>query len=354
MTKVAIINDTHVGVRNSSNIFAENATVFYEEVFFPYLKEHGIKRIIHLGDVFDNRKFVNFKALHTFRKTFLSRLRELGIHMDAIPGNHDTFYKNTNELNSLKELLGHYMGEITIHMDPTVLDLDGMKFAILPWVCQENYDRSMHFIQTCKADWLGGHLELNGFDVLKGVPHHGGMDPSLFKRFEQVLSGHFHTKSESMNIKYLGTQMEFTWSDAHDPKHFHVLDTNTRELTSIVNPHTLFHRIRYDDSFTDYLEYDVSQVDNKFVKIVVINKSDLFTFDQFVDRIQSRPIHELKIAENFSDFVGDNIKDEEVQLEETEQMLDTYVDAAQTELDKDRIKYDMRALLIEAQSMEIV
>ena len=33
---------------------------FYNEVFFPYLDEHDIKHIIHLGDYFDRRKYVNF------------------------------------------------------------------------------------------------------------------------------------------------------------------------------------------------------------------------------------------------------------------------------------------------------
>lgn len=352
--KVAIINDTHCGIRNSSDTFADNANKFYNEVFFPYLIENNIKRIVHLGDVFDNRKFINFKSLNNYRKTFLAKLRSEGMHMDVIPGNHDVFYKNTNELNSLKELLGHYMNEVTIHMDPAVVNYDGFKFALLPWICADNYDRSMEFIKTCKADWLGGHLELNGFDVMKGVPHHGGMNPSLFSRFEQVLSGHFHTKSESGNIKYLGTQMEFTWSDAHDPKHFHVLDTETRELTPVLNPHTLFHRIRYDDKEVNYRDYDLSQVDNKFVKIVVINKTDPFTFDTFVDKIQDRPIHELKIAEKFTEFVGENVEDESISVEDTTQLLDSYIEAVDTDLDKDRIKLSMRNLLTEAQAFEIV
>jgi len=351
--KVAIINDTHCGIRNSSDVFADNADVFYNQVFFPYLKEHGIKRIIHLGDVFDNRKFINFKSLNRYRKSFLSNLRKYGIHMDVIPGNHDTFYKNTNELNSLKELLGHYMGEVTIHMDPTVVDYDGMNIALLPWVCSDNLTRSLGFIKTCKADWLAGHLELNGFDVMKGVQHHGGMDPSLFDRFEQVISGHFHTKSEKGNIRYLGTQLEFFWSDAHDPKHFHILDTATRELSPILNPYTLFYRIYYDDANVDYMDFHWESVDHKFVKIVVINKTDLFTFDRFVDKIQSRPIHQLKIAENFNEFIGENVEDQGIELEETETLLDSYVDGVDTDLDKDRIKLSMRTLLTEAQALEI-
>jgi DNA repair exonuclease SbcCD nuclease subunit len=351
--KVAIINDTHAGIRNSSDIFADNANKFYSEVFFPGIRERGIKRILHLGDVFDNRKFINFKSLHNYRKNFLTKLREYGIHMDVIPGNHDTYYKNTNELNSLKELLGHYMNEVTIHMDPSVLNYDGFKMAVLPWICADNYDRSIEFIKNCKADWLGGHLELMGFDVLKGVPAHNGMDPDLFNRFEQVISGHYHTKSEKGNVKYLGTQMEFFWSDAHDPKHFHILDTETRELEAVLNPHTLFHRIYYDDSKQDYSDFDLEQVDHKFVKIVVINKADLFTFDRFIDRIQDRPIHELKIAENFNEFIGENVNDQGIEVEETETLLDSYVDAVDTDLDKDRLKVNMRTLLTEAQALEI-
>ena len=99
---------------------------------------------------------------------------------------------------------------------------------------------------------------------------------------------------------------------------------------------------------------DISFVDNKFVKIVVINKSDLFTFDRLVDRIQNRKIHELKIAENFNEFIGENVEDENISLEDTEILLDSYVDAVDTDLDKDKIKVNMRKLLTEAQSMEIV
>lgn len=353
MTKIAILNDTHAGIRNSSDVFADNATTFYSELFFPEIKKRGIRNILHLGDVFDNRKFINFKSLYRYRKDFLAKLREYGMHMDVIPGNHDTFYKNTNELNALKELLGHYMGEITIHMDPTVLNYDGFKIGVVPWICADNYEKSMHFIQNCKADWLGGHFEILGYDVLKGVPSHSGLESNIFHRFEQVISGHFHTKSERENILYLGSQMEFFWNDAHDPKHFHIIDTETREIEAIRNPYTLFHRIYYDDSKMNYLEYDFNQVDNKFVKIVVINKSDLFTFDRFCDMIQSRPIHELKIAENFNEFIGDNVEDEAVKIEETETLLDTYVDAVDTDLNKDRLKSSIRSILTEAQALEI-
>ena len=115
--------------------------------------------------------------------------------MDIIPGNHDTYFKNTNDLNSLKELLGHYMNEVHIVMEPTVMEYGSLKMALVPWINKENYESSVNFIKNCKADILGGHLELQGFDVLKGVPSHSGMDHRIFERFEQVYSGHFHIQN---------------------------------------------------------------------------------------------------------------------------------------------------------------
>tara|TARA_B110000495_G_scaffold202136_1_gene221369 strand:- start:983 stop:2044 length:1062 start_codon:yes stop_codon:yes gene_type:complete len=351
--KLLIINDTHTGIRNSSDIFLENASKFYKDLLFPYCDKHNIKQILHLGDYYDHRKFINFKALTHNRKSFLNPMRDRGMTMDIIPGNHDTYFKNTNELNSLKELLGHYMNEVHIVMKPTVMNYGGLDIALLPWITSENHSESMNFVKNCKASILGGHLELNGFDMMRGIKNTHGMSKEEFSRFELVLSGHFHTKSQQDNIMYLGTQMEFFWSDAHDPKHFHVLDTETREIEAIVNPFTLFEKITYDDTRTDYNNYSLVNIDNKFIKVVVINKSDPFTFDRFCDRIQAKNIHELKISENFEEFMGERVGDEGVSVEDTTTLLDSYVESVDTDLDKNRIKVEMRNLLTEAQALEI-
>lgn len=350
---IAILNDTHAGIRNSSDIFLDYQEKFYSEIFFPYLLEHKVKHILHLGDYYDNRKFINFKALHRNRKMFLARLRELGITMDIICGNHDTYYKNTNDLNSLKELLGHYMNEVNIIHEPQIVQYESLKMGLVPWIAPDNEETSMEFLRTCDAPIIGGHFELKGFEVMKGMEMHEGMDPSILNRFEMVLSGHFHTKSEKGSIKYLGAQMEFFSNDADDPKYFHVLNTETRELHAVRNPYTIFKKIYYDDSKQDYMEYDVDDCENKFVKVVVINKTDSFMFDRFIDRIQNRKIHELKIAENFSEFVGSSVEDEQISLEDTTTLLNSYIDAVDTDLDKDRIKNEMNDLMIEAQTFEV-
>jgi predicted phosphodiesterase len=351
--KIAILNDTHCGIRNSSEIFLKNAADFYDNVFFPECEKQGVKQIVHLGDYYDHRKFVNFKALNHNRKNFLDPMRRAGMHMDIIPGNHDTFYKNTNDLNSLKELLGYYMNEVNIIMEPKVMEYGSLKMALLPWINQENFDSSMKFIRECKADWLGAHLELDGFELLRGVKSHGGLDPKLFDKFELVMTGHYHCSSRQDNIWYLGSQLEFSWNDAHDNKYFHIVDTETREVQKIKNNYTLYEKILYDDSKIEYNSMELQHLDKKFVKVVVVNKKDQFVFDRFVDRIQNRDIYELKIAENFTEFLGENVEDTEMNFDDTSEIVETYIDAVDTDLDKERIKSQFRELMTEAQALEV-
>jgi len=311
---IAVLNDTHCGVRNSSDVFLDYFAKFYGEVFFPYCEKNGIKQILHLGDYYDHRKFINFKALNHNRKTFLEPMCELGMTMDIIPGNHD-----------------------------------------LPWINPENHAESMKFVETCNASILGGHLELNGFDMMKGVQSHGGIDPALFSRFEQVWSGHFHTKSKKGNIHYLGTQFEMTWADEGDWKYFHVFDTTTRELHEIRNPHEIYCKFIYNDARLDPDTIDVTDAKGKFVKVVVANKTDFFKFDRFIDRLQKQDPFELKIAESYDEFSGDRISSDAVDaITDTATLMDTYVDAVETELNKDTIKIKLRELYAEAQNLEAV
>ena len=237
---------------------------------------------------------------------------------------------------------------------PEVVDYDGMKFAHIPWINSENEEKTRYFLNTCKADVVGAHLELDGFEMQKGVTCTGGMSADAFRRFDMVLSGHFHTKSNQGNIHYLGSQMEFMWSDVNDRKYFHILDTSTRELTPVENPVTIFEKILYDDTKQQQALRNVSNLDEKFVKVIVINKTKPQEFEKFIDRINMRKIHGLQIAENFQDFAGAQVDDDKINLDSTDDLLYNYIDAVDTGLDKDRIKNQVRELMIEAQSLEIV
>lgn len=349
--KIAILNDTHCGIRNSSDIFIEYQRRFYSEVFFPYLEDHGITNIIHLGDYYDNRKTINLKALNANREMFLHVLRDKGIVMDIICGNHDTYYKNTNDLNSLKELMGHYMNEVNIVHEPRVLDYDGCKIGLVPWINPENEKDTSDFLKNCKCDIIGGHFELAGFEMNRGSVCHDGMSTDLLQRFELVMSGHFHTRSNMGHIHYLGSQMEFFWSDAHDPKYFHVFDTETRELTPVLNPVTIYEKIYYDEDNINFFE-DLRRLDNKFIKVIVTNRSDIKKFEQYIDRIQKQKIYELKIVEDFKEFRGESVSDD-ISVDDTETLIYNYIQGVDTDLDKDKISSLVSELMIEAQNVEI-
>ena len=107
--------------------------------------------------------------------------------------------------------------------------------------------------------------------------------------------------------------------------------------------------VEEDPAEMDQLELFQSKSEPKPTKF-----NALFTFDRFIDRIQNRKIHDLKIAENFDEFLGSNVEDESVSIEETSELLDTYIEAVETELDKDRLKLSMRNLMTEAQAIETV
>ena len=349
--KIAILNDTHCGLKNGSDVFLDNAEAFYSNVFFPYLREHNIDTIFHLGDYYDHRRFVNFKALERNRHMFLDVVRDEGMHMSIIPGNHDVYYKNTNALCSLKELLGHYTDCVKIYMEPTDIDVDDLSIGLVPWITSDNENKCTEFIQNTKSQILMGHFELAGFKFKANanIKSHG-MGTEIFNRFDAVYSGHYHTKSSQSNITYLGTQMEFTWSDAHDPKYFHIFDTETREMEPVRNPYTLYRKLYYsDDEQSDY-----SDVTGKFVKIIVGERKDHYLFDRYFDKVQAMNPQDLKIVDNVADISAETIEDEKINLEDTTTLLNTYVDALEVDHDKTKLKKMLSELYNEAVNLNSI
>ena len=103
--KIAVLCDTHFGARNDSPIFLHYFFRFLDEVFFPHLEREGITEVLHLGDLMDRRKFVNFATLHETRERFIQRLIQKGIRANILLGNHDTYFRNTRASILLKSCL---------------------------------------------------------------------------------------------------------------------------------------------------------------------------------------------------------------------------------------------------------
>lgn len=350
--KVAIITDQHFGARNDSIAFLDFFQKFYDDTFFPSLDAAGINTVLILGDTFDRRKYVNFYALDRAKKMFFDKLEERGIRVHMLAGNHDTYYKNTNDVNSPDLLLREY-NNIDVIDSPETIVIDGTSICMMPWICPENYQASLDEMKNTKAEICMGHFEIAGFAMHRGMESHDGLSKEIFDKFDMVFSGHYHHRSDDGHIYYLGNPYELTWQDFKDTRGFHLFDLERRELEFISNPNTMFERIEYDDRDQDPIDLDTVDLTGKYVKLVVVNKTDFYKFDKFIQKLYNKGCYEIKIIEDFSEFEDGEIG-EEINLEDTVSVLSNYVDSIETDVDKEQIKTFMRTLYTEAVNQEVV
>ncbi|MFA7407651.1 MAG: metallophosphoesterase [Anaerolineaceae bacterium] len=330
--RVAILCDTHFGVKGDSKVFLDHQERFFRDIFFPYLEANEITTILHLGDVFDRRKNINFYTFSRVKEFFLEKLVPYDFH--AVVGNHDTFFTNTNEVNSPALLLGNFIDPSQVYVnEPKELKFGKTKVIMCPWLTRENTEQCLSTVAKSKAHILMGHFEMKGFEFLKGIKSEHGLDAKLFRNFEGVYSGHFHHQSKQANIHYLGTPYQMTWADFGETKGFHVLNTNTRDLEFIPNPHDIFHKIIYDGDDTE-----IPDLDNSYVRLVVKDRGDLSNFEQYISKLNDSGAVDIKVIEDPSliiDSVGDLELDETIT---TQEFLHQYIDQVETKVDKTKIK----------------
>ena len=351
--RVAIITDQHFGARNDSLHFLDFYEKFYDETFFPAIDFAGITTLLILGDTFDRRKYVNFYSLQRAKKMFFDKLADRGIKVHMLVGNHDTYYKNTNDVNSPRLVLEEY-DNINIIKNPGTLQVGDTSICMMPWICSDNYEHSMQTLKLTEATICMGHFEIEGFQMYRGAPSHEGLEPKMFDKFDLVFSGHYHHKSSRGNIHYLGNPYELTWQDHDDPRGFHILDLETQELEFIQNPNKMFKKLIYDDKANDIktiTSMDLEHLKTSYVKVVVVNKTNPYLFDTLINRLyQIGPI-DITIAEDFTE--QEDIQDDDVdQAEDTTTILNKYVDNLTTDLEKDKIKTLLRELYVEALNEE--
>jgi DNA repair exonuclease SbcCD nuclease subunit len=346
--KVALITDTHYNFKKANKAFHDYFLEFYSNIFFPYLEENNIKTVVHLGDAFDNRRGIDYWAFEWAKKNVYDRFKELGITVYNIVGNHDAYYKNTNEINSIDTLLDVYDNVIKINT-PKTFHIDGVEAAFLPWICQENQEETFKLLNETTADIVFGHLELSGFSVYPGHVHESGMDKKIFNKFKLVFSGHYHTRSNDGKIFYLGNPYQMFWNDFDDKRGFNIFDTETFELNFVENPFRMFEKIYYDDSL-DVDEYDFSQYKNKIVKVIIKQKTNELYFDKFIEKLINQNPLELKVIENSS--FDENFSCDDIEVEDTLSLLDKYVEEAKLDLDKSNVKKLLRDVYKEASEIE--
>jgi DNA repair exonuclease SbcCD nuclease subunit len=352
---IAVITDQHFGARNDSIHFLDYYEKFYKDTFFPALDNNNINTVLILGDTFDRRKYVNFFSLKRTKEMFFDELAKRNIQVHMLAGNHDTYFKNTNDVNSVDLLLKEY-SNVNVIDKPTTIKVNDISICMMPWICPENYEESMEVLKNTEADVCMGHFEIAGFAMHRGMPSLEGLNRELFRRFDCVFSGHYHHRSHDDNITYLGNPYELTWQDYNDPRGFHLFDLDSYNLEFIVNPNVMFHRITYDDkenSITEITNKDLSKYTNTYVKVVVVNKTNPYLFDKFMTSLYDTNPIDVTIAEDFADLtegVDDDMID---QAEDTITIINKFVDGIQEEhIDNDKLKTVLKELYVEALNLE--
>jgi hypothetical protein len=250
-----------------------------------------------------------------------------------IIGNHDCYYKNTNNVNSPELLLQTY-NNIKTYSEVSEITLDKLKILFIPWINAENFENTVKVVKTTDSICAMGHLELNGFRAHRGHVMEDGMDCKLFEKFEKVFSGHYHTRSDNGKIFYLGNPYEMFWNDVNDTRGFHIFDTDTLTHTPINNPYKLFYNLYYED--TPHQMFDASEYENKIVKVIVRKKSNPKSFEKFIDKLYVSGIQDLKIVENFEIHEGEDFQIDED--ENTLSILNRYIEESEMDFDKNIIK----------------
>jgi len=350
--KIALLGDTHFGVRNDARHFHEYYEKFYSEVFFPYLEEHGIDTIIQLGDLFDRRKYINFLSLAESRRYFFDECKNRNIRLHALIGNHDIFWRNSLEINSPDLLLRDY-DNITLWAKHGTLELDGAVFDMIPWMCNENENEIREFVSKSTSPYCVGHFELVGYYMQRGQVSHEGYEDVFLKNYDQVYSGHYHSRSASVDgkIAYLGTPYELFWSDYKDQKGFGVFDTQSKVFKFVTNQNRMFYKLTYDD--TKELNEDFSNLKNKYIKIVVVQKTNPQKFDTFMDDIYKMNPIDVTIVEDVNEMVN-NEEDVVDQAQDTLTILSNYIDQQTIQVEPQKLKTVMRELYLEALSSETI
>ncbi len=289
------------------------------------------------------------------KKMFYDPLRELNIPVYQIIGNHDVYFKNTNSINVPELSLMEYGYLRLISNEAVTHNIFDTNICFVPWINAENYKQCFDEIKKTKATICCGHFEIEGFSMYRGAVSTEGISQSTFQKFDMTFSGHYHYKSDQNGIFYLGNPYPLTWQDYGDERGFHILDLDTRDLEFIRNPYQMFIKYNYDDSdktASDILSHDVSEVAGKYVKVVVLAKTNPYVFDTFINKIYQENPADLSIVEDMAE--AEDFTEEQLdQTQDTVTILNNYVDNLKDEsIDSDKLKTFLREVYVEALNIE--
>ena len=265
--KVACISDIHLGVHQNAQTW-HNIALDFAKWFDTELKLRGIKDIIIAGDIFHNRHEIGVNTIHCAYE-FFDILK--GYNIIAITGNHDCYYKDKSDINSISILDGYK--NVTIFKELKTCNLNGKVFSFCPW--------GISIDEVPPSDVLIGHFEILNFKMnAHKVCDHGLASDKLLEKAKLIISGHFHCRDHrkyknSQSILYLGSPHELDFGDREQSKGFTILDTDDLSLEFIENNITPKHKkIKISDLLDEKisLENISKELQNNFISLCVDRK----------------------------------------------------------------------------------
>lgn len=342
--KFIILGDLHFGARNCNESIFYHQKKFFD-FLFDYMAKNDIKDILQLGDTWDSRRTINFKALDFAYTNFFDVLQEKGYTYRTLIGNHDIFYRDALDIHSPRLLLKNY-NNVTVYDEPTKLVLGDCSFEIIPWICDENREKCLNDIKNSDSDFCLGHFEIGSFEVVHGVDFVGGLESSLFSHFKMVFSGHFHQRSSKENIWYVGTPYQITWGDVYRSKGFVEFDADTKKAKFVENPDKYFVTITYDDSDNIVNPNNVN-LGNCFVKLLIKNKTDAYRYNVFISKLYAQNPADVKFIE-VSNLEDDSSINVDVNSLKMDDVIKKYVDEKTSYGEKEELKGFLLSLYNEA------
>ena len=232
-TKIAIFSDLHLGV-HQNNDFWLSISMRWADWFVAKLHEEGITEVFFCGDWWHYRDEISVKTL-SFAKDLLDKFD--GINITMITGNHDAWYKDTSEINSLSILKDHH--NLTVYDRLKTVHIDGKSMTFCPW--------GTKVADIPHSDVVFGHFEFTNFRMNNFKICDYGDDPeSILNKTDLVFSGHFHLRDEKIfndtkKIIYVGNPFEMDFGDSQQNKGFYILNTEDLSYNFIKNTVTPKH-----------------------------------------------------------------------------------------------------------------
>ena len=204
--KVACFTDIHLGLKGGSRIHNIDCEEFVKW-FCETAREQGCETCIFLGDWHHNRSTTDVSTMN-YTLSNLERLSKNFERVYFILGNHDLFYKDKREINSV-EFMRLFPNVVPIREPFTEGDV-----TILPWLVGDEWKN----VPNIKSRYIFGHLELPSFymNAMVQMPDHGTLQRTHFMNQDYVFTGHFHKRQWAGNIIYMGNAFPHNYADAGD------------------------------------------------------------------------------------------------------------------------------------------